>query len=125
MWGKSKRLLLVSFLIQIFSKRFALKIHCIRLKIIMQVTMTVSKNLNAQFTNSKAWGNSVSNTQDKNSCNKNNHCVDKSVAEATETGKQIENNGQKSESSTDRDSSSSTTGGGGSVSGGYSGFGIS
>ena len=90
----------------------------------MQVTLTVSKNLNAQFTNSKAWGKSVSNSQDDNSCKKSNHCVDKSVAEASEIGKQIENNGQKSKTKTDRDSSSSTTGGGGSVSagGGFLGF---
>ena len=66
-----------------------------------------------------AFGQTVTNSKDENSCQKNNHCIDKSVAATAEKGQVIENNGQVSISETDRDSSSSTHSAGGSLSLGW------
>ena len=69
-----------------------------------------------------AFGQTVTNSQDENSCQKNNHCIDASVAASAEKGQVIENNGQVSRSDTSRDSSSSTHSAGASVSAGWGPF---
>ena len=46
--------------------------------------MTISKSENAQFTNSMAFGQSMSNSGGGNSCKSSNHCVDRGMAQSTE-----------------------------------------
>ena len=64
--------------------------------------VSISKEKNAQFSNSVAFGESLTHS------NGGKHCIDESVAEAADVGATLENNGQKSDSST-RSSSKSKT----------------
>ena len=64
--------------------------------------VSISKEKNAQFSNSVAFGQSLTHS------NGGKHCIDESAAEAAEVGATLENNGQKTDSST-RSSSKSKT----------------
>ena len=46
--------------------------------------MTIAQSQNAQFTNSMAFGQSMSNSDGSNSCKSSNHCVDRGMAEETQ-----------------------------------------
>ena len=64
--------------------------------------VSISKEKNAQFSNSVAFGESLTHS------NGGKHCIDETVAEAADVGATLENNGHKSDSST-RSSSKSKT----------------
>ena len=53
--------------------------------------MTIAQSQNAQFTNSMAFGQSMSNSDGSNSCKSNNHCVDRGMALETQVVRSILN----------------------------------
>ena len=87
--------------------------------------MTISRSENAQFSNTFAFGQSLSRSSGGNSCNNNNHCIDRNTAKQYEVGQILENNGESTTSSTDREGSSSSHTAGGSVGGSFMGIGAS
>ena len=67
------------------------------------ITVDISNSESAQFTNSVAFGETVTDAASKSLTSSNSHCVDEGLAKTTSSGTRMENNGQvsKTKSRTD------------------------